>query len=579
MVMLCLLLTALPFGSVEAAFGAEVPQYTYLHYVSGGVKADNTSDNNYTREARPVLSYLNEEEDGGFCNVQVQSGKLYIEKYSSAFKRTATKAINLELPIFGGYFRGEEYNFVVCGKRNPSQDNGAEVVRVIKYDRQWNRLGATSISNINTVEPFDFGSLRMAETGDTLFIHTCHLMYASSDGFNHQANMTFAVDKETMALTQQFSAVWNIASGYVSHSFNQFVLTDGSYVYRLDHGDAYPRSVVLTKAPVSSISSASNINILNIAGKTGDNYTGVSVGGFVQAGNYLLAAGNSIDQTAASFNAGGTRNVFVSVADTDLTRSKTTWLTKYGAKSSITVGTPQLVRGEAGRLYVLWEEYDRSTRKTAVRVAEIDDEGNLTAGPYRLHARLSDCQPIFTSTGHILWEVSKTGSTTFYDVEPSKLAEYEKETLSALPKKNAVVKVSGVSYKVTRASRTAGTVTYVAPKSKSAQSVVIPASVKIKGVSYKVTAVGANAFSGMKNLKQVTIGSNVATIGKGAFKNCRKLNDITIESAKLKKVNAGAIKGIHAKAVIKCPASRLSAYKKMFAKSTGYVRTMTLKSV
>lgn len=580
MIILSLLLTALPLASAEAVFGAVVPQYTYLNYVSGGVKADNTSNNSYIMDASPVYSYLNEEGDGGFCNIQVYKKKLYIEKYSSAFKRTSTKTVALELPIFGGYFHGDKYNFVVCGQRNPSEDNGAEVVRVIKYDLQWNRIGAVSINNINTVVPFDFGSLRMAESGDTLFIHTSHLMYASAkDGLNHQANMTFAVDTKTMTLTQQFSKVWNIQSGYVSHSFNQFVLTDGSSLYRLDHGDAYPRSVVMTKAPTSSIASASNINILNIAGKIGDNYTGVSVGGFVQAGNHLIAAGNSVDQAATPFQSDGKRNIFVSVTDTGLSQSRMVWLTKYNADDDITVLTPQLVKAGDNKLYVLWEEYHRSTEKTAVRIVEIDASGKVTAGPYKLQAELSDCQPIYTSAGHILWEVSKTGSTTFYDVVPSKLAEYEKETLSTLPKKNTVIKVSGVAYKVTKASRTAGTVTYIAPKSKTAQSAVIPATVKIKGISYKVTAIGQKAFFGMKNLKQVTIGSNVVTIDPEAFKNCRKLKTITIKSTKLKNVNYEAIKGIHAKAVIQCPASKLETYKKKFASRTGYVKTMTLKKI
>ncbi|MGN1403308.1 MAG: leucine-rich repeat domain-containing protein, partial [Ruminococcus sp.] len=495
------------------------------------------------------------------------------------FKRVSTKTVKLELPIFGGCFRGEKYNFIVCGQRNDSQDNSAEVIRVIKYDRQWKRLGSVSVKNINTVEPFRAGTLRMTETGGTLFLHTSHLMYKSSDGYNHQANMTLAVDENSMVLTQQFSRVWNISGGYVSHSFNQFVLTDGSSLYRLDHGDAYPRSVVLTKAPISSIASSSNTNILKIAGNTGDNDTGVSVGGFSMAGGRLLAAGNSVDQNKATFDAYGRRNIFVTSTDTGLSKTRTVWLTGYGADSDITVRTPQLVKTGEDSLYVLWEEYRSSTGKTAVRIAEIDAGGNVKAGPYTLKARLSDCQPICTQAGHIVWEVSKTGSITFYDLDPSKLAEYEKETLTALPKTGSAVKVSGVTYKVTKSSRTEGTVTYMAPKTGTVQSVTVPSTVKIGGISFKVTAIGNKAFYGMKNLKQVTVGSNVTSIGTGAFRNCSSLKSITIRSSKLDNIGTQAVKGIYAKAIIRCPSAKVTAYKKLFTSGTGFVKTMKINKI
>ena len=82
--------------------------------------------------------------------------------------------------------------------------------------------------------------------------------------------------------------------GYVSHSFNQFVRTDGRYLYRLDHGDAYPRAVVITKADVADITDCDYKFVLPIEGGIGDNDTGVSAGGLELAGNHLVAVGNSV---------------------------------------------------------------------------------------------------------------------------------------------------------------------------------------------------------------------------------------------------------------------------------------------
>ena len=82
----------------------------------------------------------------------------------------------------------------------------------------------------------------MDEYGGYLYIHSCHTMYTSSDGLNHQANLSFSVREADMEITDSFSGVANISAGYVSHSFNQFILVDqDANIVTLDHSDAYPR--------------------------------------------------------------------------------------------------------------------------------------------------------------------------------------------------------------------------------------------------------------------------------------------------------------------------------------------------
>ena len=64
---------------------------------------------------------------------------------------------------------------------NLNEDDSAEVIRVVKYDKAWNRLSHASLKGANTMVPFDFGSLRCDEYGGMLYVHTCHVMYTSSD--------------------------------------------------------------------------------------------------------------------------------------------------------------------------------------------------------------------------------------------------------------------------------------------------------------------------------------------------------------------------------------------------------------
>lgn len=55
----------------------------------------------------------------------------------------------------------------------------------------------------------------------------------------------------------------------------------------------------------------------------------------------------------------------------------------------------------------------------------------------------------------------------------------------------------------------------------------------------------------------------MTTIGKQAFNGCKVLTSITISSKVLKTVGSSALKGISAKAVIKVPTAKLSAYQKL----------------
>ena len=58
--------------------------------------------------------------------------------------------------------------------------------------------------------------------------------------------------------------------------------------------------------------------------------------------------------------------------------------------------------------------------------------------------------------------------------------------------------------------------------------------------------------------------------------NCKKLKKITVKGTKLKSVGAKAFKGIHKKATIKVPKSKLKAYKKLM-KQKGQASSVKIK--
>lgn len=363
--------------------------------------------NNYNWNwADTVKSYLYENQIGGVTRVEYINGEIVVEDYDNSYYLRSTRTIPMELSIWGGFYAGKDYNFVIFGQENASQDNGKEVVRVVKYSKDWKRLGQASLRGANTTVPFDAGAVRCAEYGDYLYIRTCHEMYASSrDGKNHQANMTLAVRQSDMALTDSYHIVMNSSVGYVSHSFNQFVLVDqNKNIVTLDHGDAYPRSIVLMRYKGAKgggdkfSGGVDNSTLLAFPGQTGDNYTGASVGGFAETANGYV--------TALNYDGGnrGAREIYIGYTSKNGLNSTVTPLT-----ASAGMQTPVLVPTGLDGGYLMWTDAAGTFYYT--RYADGGTIGALATA----NAALSDCQPILHN-GEVVWYVTTNSVPTFYRI-------------------------------------------------------------------------------------------------------------------------------------------------------------------
>ncbi|WP_027292191.1 glycosyl hydrolase family 28 protein [Robinsoniella sp. KNHs210] len=150
------------------------------------------------------------------------------------------------------------------------------------------------------------------------------------------------------------------------------------------------------------------------------------------------------------------------------------------------------------------------------------------------------------------------------------------KTFVILAKKGRTYTVGNYKYKVLSASTKSGTVSLTKPVKNTLKTVKVPDTVKIGNYRYKVTEIGKSAFKRNNKLKTVTIGKNVKKIGTAAFYNDKALKKITIYSKVIKSVGKNALKGIHARAAIKVPKSKLKSYQSRFAKK-GQKNTVVIK--
>ncbi|WP_302940266.1 hypothetical protein [uncultured Ruminococcus sp.] len=479
--------TAVSAGSFSAFAVAQCVAYS----------GSNVNDQDYVQWSDTVKSYLTVCDNGNYMRVQSGAikGKLLVEYYSSDFEPLSTKLIDNELPIFGAFYDSGNNYYVLSGQENPKQNDSLEVFRITKYDKNWNKIKSCGLYGANTTVPFDAGSARMTHSGDHLLVRTCHEMYKSSDGNNHQSNVTIEVDMPSMTITDSYTGIMNVDYGYVSHSFNQFIKTDGNHIVALDHGDAHPRSAVLVKYNSdfttgkffpSYFEQVSNIDVVTYPEYTSGhyNYTGAAIGGFDVSSSSYIVAQSTVDLDY--INTSKTRNVYVSAVSKDLSTNKLNKITSY-AEGTDSASAPQLVKINDNSFLLLW------TRDTKVSCVKLNADGTVNGSIHTFDGSLSDCQPVIKN-GRAVWYVYDKNNVTFNSLNLSNLDDI----------KTVDVK-TGHDYETKYASKTDGTVTQTCKSCGYVNKFTVPTSTTV----YWRTDISNTTFSSVLSKTQFSVGDSI----------------------------------------------------------------------
>ena len=479
--------TAVSAGSFSAFAVAQCVAYS----------GSNVNAQDYVQWSDTVKSYLTVCDNGNYMRVQSGAieGKLLVEYYSPDFEPLSTKLIDNELPVFGAFYDSGNNYYVLSGQENPKQNDSLEVFRITKYDKNWNKIKSCGLYGANTTVPFDAGSARMTHSGDHLLVRTCHKMYKSSDGNNHQANVTIEVDMPSMTITDSYTGVMNVDYGYVSHSFNQFIKTDGNHIVALDHGDAHPRSAVLVKYNSdfttgkffpSYFEQVSNIDVVTYPEYTAGhyNYTGAAIGGFDVSSSSYIVAQSTVDLDY--INTSETRNVYVSSVSKDLSTNKLNKITSY-AEGTDSASAPQLVKINNNSFLLLW------ARDTKVSCVKLNADGTVNGSIHTFEGSLSDCQPVIKN-GRAVWYVYDKNNVTFNSLNLSNLDDI----------KTVDVK-TGHDYETKYASKTDGTVTQTCKSCGYVNKFTVPTSTTV----YWRTDLSNTSFSSVLSKTQFSVGDSI----------------------------------------------------------------------
>lgn len=396
------------------------------HRVKSSVSCDfNALSNWHARWQSVQKSYLYD--SNALLTLVDVTDRVTISKFDPQYNCTESKSLPFELPLFGGFYSGENYNYLVFGDNNIEEDNAREVIRVVKYDKAFNRINSISIQGGDsaTVMPFVAGSSSLVEKGNTLIVHTTRQRYMTPDGLNHQSQLTLYIDTAEMRLINTLGL---FQPNHVSHSFDQYVKFDGDRVVLVDHGDAYPRSVVMN---IGNYNGYEEVDLFQIPGEIGANQTGVVVGGFEITPSHYLVAMNSIDHSKViaydSFTLYGLEVdqrdiILLALSKSNLSYYSVNPTTLYKYVDTDAFGSkPKLIKVFEDKYVVLWQEFNKDNEIEGVRYVVVDSNGTVIKSSKLLSDfQLSDMQPVVFNQ-QLVWYVNRSNHHLFYTIPFSDL--------------------------------------------------------------------------------------------------------------------------------------------------------------
>ena len=368
--------------------------------------------------------------DDGYMRVYYDGTKVGIEYYDNDLNILSAQTLEMELSVWGGFYKGNDAYYLVEGENNTAEDDEAEVIRVIKYDFDWNRLGAAKITgdpNLFGGEvryPFDYSNVNFAEYDGTLCIVTGHEGYVDDYyGQGHQGFLMIAVDESTME--------GGIVSCDLWHSFAQYIRADGSDLYVLEQSDGN-RCTQLSRFNADTQKWDASFSVLDYGGNKDSAWAiacYATVDGLELSKDNVLCIGGSIDQSLYDSvrEKDVPYNIYLTVTPkSDMSGEATTlkWLTDYEDVNK-RFSNIKLTKINDDRFLVSWSENDGLSDLTdkndlfsgdTIHYVFIDGNGDKLTDEFTAKGHVSDCQPIVKGSD-VTFFSSKFGALNFYIID------------------------------------------------------------------------------------------------------------------------------------------------------------------
>ena len=528
--------------------------FCILFFPAENVKADDTLlptawDNRgvYPKRYSDLVSL-----DDGYMRVFYRENVVYIEYYDNDFNIRSKKNIPMEFDLWGGFYNGSDGYYLVEGQNNREEDDTKEVIRVIRYDRNWNKTGTAHITGIAGDEfgqvryPFD-GCVEMTELNGILYIATGHEGYVDASlGQGHQGLLVIAVDQQTMTGEIIDNDLW--------HSFAQYVKVRDNQLYLLEQSEG-SRCTMLSRYDTAA-KQWKRISVYQYGGNRTSSWAVAcyaSVDALEVSDTSVLGLGTSIDQTKYDTARENhlPMNIYLTVTPLDdftEEATKVISLTNYTESGKAFMGV-KITKVNDNRFMVSWEEYNGETEGSGteedtlagstLHYVFIDGKGNRISQEYTTGAPISGCQPIVKGE-KVVYYASNKNMVDFYSIDSN---------TGNTTKKMYHVAGEGVGWKLQNGVLTVygNGALFLDPEDRYRFPVAssgggysytqqgpwhaIQNKVKKVVICSGVTEIPERAFPYFTNLEEIEIEPGLKSIGKEAFYGCDDLEKLTIPAS------------------------------------------------
>ena len=436
--------------------------------------AEGDGRGGFAETDRGFLRVINTSETDYSVEEPVTTERLFAIEYDSEMNFMGARIIPSELERYGGFYSGEDAYYFLFAANNTEEDDSKEVFRVVKYSKDWKRLGSAAITGDSGFGhevryPFSWGTLDMLEKNGILYIVCGHEGYVDeSVGMGHQGLLVIRVDE-------------NELTGYIStanlwHSFSQnLALSEDGEIYMVEESEGSEATVVSWLTDEGTYHShqvqgeywyyneSEIIEVLKYGGQRTSAWavaTYATSNDIQVTGSNILTVGSSIDQSRYDDDTyKKTYNIYLTVTPrNDFSEEATTvrWITKDNCNGYSYI---RLLKLNENRLLLVWRQSESETsvaasddtdtmKDSVLHYVFLDGDGKTISKIFTASGRLSDAYPIVKG-GNVIFTASDGSEVAFYTINgkngafSKKLVPYSDQKCISWVVKNDEVTLSG----------------------------------------------------------------------------------------------------------------------------------------
>ena len=368
----------------------------------------------------------------GYGRVVRGGDALYAEEYNDSFELQERRTIPIELKDYVGFFCGADNYYFVFYDTNEEQDDSKEVIRVVKYSKDWSRISAAGLTSGHWFEekiitPFSPPYCAMDEINGKLYLATGHIGYIDPEiGRGHQGLLMFEIDEAEMT--------GKIITADLYHSMSQHLsIKDEDNIFLLEESEG----AECTRISCFSQSDISRSHILDVLQYGGQRTSSTGVAtfafadGITYSDNNVLAVGTSIDQSKyGDPDSIYKYDVYLAVApinslhyelqspDDRADPGKLIWISDAGFSEIIM--TSKIVKINNNRFLIMWENANREGIATndnlfgdhVLHYVFVDGNGNKLSNEMTSNVPITIGEPVLKN-GYVSWCASSNNNVEF----------------------------------------------------------------------------------------------------------------------------------------------------------------------